>query len=153
MVIAGRITDKESDEQLDALNIKKQKLQDDLQRLEDYLQKMPNPKTIKNVAKMVNNKLTFGYSIAKRRAIAKNINTDYDNMTYEQKRALVETVFSGERPDGTRMGVYVTWKNNDWKFSIHGHFININDMTPITNWDFSDNAAHDFHRITKYASH
>ena len=41
-------------------------------------------------------------------------------------------VFGGYQPDGRRMGVYIEWdKNKNWKFHIHGHLIDEEDLPPM----------------------
>ncbi|MGE3804990.1 MAG: hypothetical protein AB7K24_09990, partial [Gemmataceae bacterium] len=62
------------------------------------------------------------------------VNMDFERMTIEDKRALLELVFSGKTADGRRHGVYVASipgqaKNRHKKFSyeIVGHLIRSDD--------------------------
>lgn len=47
----------------------------------------------------------------------------FSEMTWEEKRGLVQAVFGGKTPDGKRMGVYIAWNDDadDWTFDILGH--------------------------------
>jgi hypothetical protein len=63
---------------------------------------------------------------ARRRAIIRGVQ-DPEQMTWEQKRMLVEDVFGGTTPDGRRMGIYVTptdtertQKHRRWSYEIRG---------------------------------
>jgi hypothetical protein len=60
------------------------------------------------------------------------INSTYDKMSEDEKRALVELVFSGKTLDGKRMGVYIEWNEKGWKFNIHGHLIEEEGLIPLS---------------------
>lgn len=51
-------------------------------------------------------------------------------MTYDEKRALVELVFSSRTPEGKRMG----WTDKGWKFDIHGLLIDKQGLNPSTDY-------------------
>jgi hypothetical protein len=52
-------------------------------------------------------------------------------MTWDEKRALIASVFSGRTLEDQRMGVYIHWVDNKrWMFSIRGHVQTI-EMDPL----------------------
>jgi hypothetical protein len=60
-------------------------------------------------------------------------------MTWEEKRALAELVFSGKTSDGKRMGVYIEWidgqekkRRKQWKYTIRGHLIHEEGQIPMS---------------------
>src|SRR5262249_15116072 len=63
-------------------------------------------------------------------AKANAINSAWDDMTWEERRRLMELVFSGFMDDGHRMGVFVEWvdgqerkKHKLWNYRIRGHVV------------------------------
>ena len=89
-----------------------------------------------------------GISTARRRAILK---APLDEVTWDDRRALAQSVFGGTLPDGRRMGVYITWdekapktadhvatgRGKPWRYSMIGHLVNENGLLPFTD-DFLD---------------
>lgn len=125
-------------------------------RLHEYLQSTPDPNRIKFVAQNVSSKF-----LAKKRLIMRDKNKNFSAMSIEDKKALVEMVFSGNRPDGSRMGVYIKWdEKNNWSFSIHGHFIDIEGLKPLSEDvkkryfdDFTGGGHMQKELVTKSATH
>lgn len=98
-------------------------------------------------------------SPARRRAILK---APVNEVTWEDRRGLAQSVFGGTLPDGRRMGVYITWdddapktadhvatgRGKPWRYSVIGHLVNENGLLPFTD-DFLDARE----GLTKRSSH
>lgn len=65
------------------------------------------------------------YTSAKAVAKARHANLAFDEMTYAERRALCQSVFSGKLADGRRMGVWISWDatGKKWSYKIEGHLI------------------------------
>jgi len=130
-VVNDTITDSRADKELKVLNEKEQRLKTEQERLNENLEKLPDIDKVRAVSKKVASQ--FKCTNVKLMVKKKLANREFDKMTYGEKRALVETVFSGKTPDGKRMGVYIEWdKNKGWTFSIHGHLIDEGGLIPMS---------------------
>lgn len=154
------IAEVEVEEELNDLKIKKQNLLSEFENLNGALEKSPTPEKIKEMSEKVSKKLnrSVEQGSVRRRASAK----PYKKMTYEEKRALLELVFSGKMVDGRRMGVYIEWEApKKWKFDIHGHLINLEGLILMSEsrknirFDFDESGYGHKQKelVTKYASH
>ena len=132
LISKGAVTDKQAEKELQNLNERDSSLQSEYNRLCESLEKKPSPDAIKAMSKKTSKQFRsyqLKINTAKRTAGTK----PYNEMTYEEKRALIEMVFSGKMPDGRRMGVYIEWdKKGNWKFDIHGHLIDEQDLIPMS---------------------
>jgi DNA invertase Pin-like site-specific DNA recombinase len=131
LVTKGLLTERQTEKQLEELNQKELKLQSEQNRLEDSLENKPSRDVIKAMSKKVSNqfkKRSVRLGTIRRRAGAK----PYSKMTCEEKRALVELVFSDKTTDGKRMGVYIEWNKQGWTFNIHGHLIDEEGLLPMS---------------------
>jgi len=75
-------------------------------------------------------------------------------MSYEEKRQLCQTVFSGKTMDGKRMGVWIAWDETGkkWSYRIDGHFIDVSG--PIKKEGFVFGAApHQKDVVTNFADY
>jgi len=131
LIANGKIADSDAENQLDELKQKEISLQTKQQQINDSLENRPSPDKIKAVSRNVSAR--FGdYSLrvnTVRRAAA---HKPYDEMTYDEKRALMEMVFSSKTPDGQRMGVYIEWSEKGWKFDIRGQLIDEQGLIPLS---------------------
>ena len=126
-----KITESQAEKQLEELNQRESRLQVEHERLCSSLQNNPNPDKIKSMSKKVSTKFKRSVRLGsiRFRASAK----PYSEMTYEEKRALVELVFGGKMPNGKRMGVYLKMNSRkDWSFDIHGHLIDEEGLMPLS---------------------
>ncbi len=103
-----------------------------LQHILDQLDGVPSAESVHKAAE---------YASARMGALRASTN-DYHDMTWEEKRALVEMVFGGKTPDGSRCGVYISWKLGPnrkarWKYSIRGA-INETLRSPMKLRDLSE---------------
>lgn len=131
LIAKGILTDEQAEKQLNDLNRQEAKLTGDLERLQETLENVPSPETIKAVAEQVSStfkKYTGGRRLSSARVVAKvnYANKALDAMTWDDKRTFVEMVFSGKTLEGKRMGVYVEQRGDRrrWQYAIHGHLIN-----------------------------
>lgn len=80
-------------------------------------------------------------------------NIDYADMSWADKRSLVESVFGGTMPDGRRMGVYISWEpswdsapsshvavdaEKPWRYSLRGHLVEGDGLLPFTSTFLAD---------------
>lgn len=131
LVANGSITERDATNQLNELKQKEMSLQNKQQQINDSLGNRPDPDKIKAVSKKVSAQFrdcSLRVNTVRRAAAHK----PYDEMTYDEKRALVEMIFSSKTPDGQRMGVYIEWSEKGWKFDIHGQLIDEQGLTPLS---------------------
>ncbi len=123
-IAKGTISDKHAEGQLQDLNKREVTLADESDRLQKQLAGTLSPTVRSRLAEqMVDTRRRAG---SRRRDISLSAE-DPKQMTYEQKRMLVEDIFSGTMLDGRRMGVYVTpidtgrnTKSKRYRYRIHG---------------------------------
>jgi site-specific DNA recombinase len=132
-VVKGTVDEEEADRQLDKSKERRDRLQEERNRLAGGVEGIPEPGEIKRKSKQVSDSINA--LIGKH---AHTVNRDFLGMSYEDKRALVEMVFSGNTPDGKRFGVYVeAMKKADGgysklhRYTIHGHFVNYEGFFPM----------------------
>lgn len=60
----------------------------------------------------------------------------FKTMTYEDKRALMQTVFAGKDMEGHRYGVYMKEKGGEWCFEMRGKLIPFGGLYPVNrDWE------------------
>lgn len=130
LVAKDTITDAQAEKQLTDLQQRESKLRTELERLSVHLENLPTAKEIQAITTAVSGKYGNKKSTARRRVIEHPINHGFDNMTWEEKRALVESVFGGKDEEGKRLGVYLlpyegesTNQPKQWSYLIKGHLI------------------------------
>lgn len=131
----GLIPDDEADERLTRLRETDFRLAEELERLGESIENVPSLETVKETAAKVVEQFKpkpkqRKIAGARKAAAINSADTDFNAMTWEEKRQLTEMVFSGKTLTGKRMGVYVRPAQGDnarshrkWEFTIHGHFI------------------------------
>jgi site-specific DNA recombinase len=136
--IDGTFTEDEVKEKQAELKEQEQRYREELHRLRDIVASRPTRDRIEETAQQVAKKFAkYGFSgVAKvgsgvgvRSMLkAKLANRAFEKMSWSDKRALLQMVFSGKRPDGHRMGVFVEWLDSgQCRYSIHGHLIDESD--------------------------
>ncbi len=141
----GTVSETDAEKQLDELKEKEEHHLSELHRLQDSLENAPSSESIRDFATAIAKQVkTSGkrsserrYNSAVRTAELKSIDRDYSSMTWDQKRALVKTVFNGTQLDGKRMGVYIRWTEEksgpqQWTYAIYGNLIHRNGSLPIS---------------------
>jgi hypothetical protein len=123
-IARGTVTDEQAEGQLSGLSKREVVLAEEADRLRQRLTDTLSPADRK---RLVGHVVAARQRIsARRRAIIRGVQ-DPEQMTWEQKRMLVEDVFGGTTPDGRRMGIYVTptdtertQKHRRWSYEIRG---------------------------------
>ena len=124
-VCDGIFTKEQIQAKSDKLNERETVLATERERLSDSLVNIPSSKNIKKASRNISIRM----GSVKRRAMAKL----FTEMTYEEKRALLEMVFSEKTADGRRMGIYVSWTEpKKYTFDIHGTLIDKEDLLPLS---------------------
>jgi DNA invertase Pin-like site-specific DNA recombinase len=132
------ITERDATNQLNEMKQREISLQTKQQQIKDSLGNRPDPDKVKAVSKKISAQFN-NYSLrlnTMRLNTIKRIasNKPYSKMTYDEKRALVEMVFSSRTPEGKRMGVYIEFTDKGWKFDIHGLLIDKQGLNPSTDY-------------------
>lgn len=123
LVTKGTITDTDAEDELSALAKREQGHHEELSRLEECLANVPTKELMHAVAGRVSAKFT---------ALRHHANASLDDMTWDDRRLLCQTVFGGNLPDGRRMGVYISWdEDKQWRYTIRGHLIDELDQLPF----------------------
>ncbi len=138
LIIKEKLTESQASKELDKLQVREVKLTIEQQRLQQNQENNPTAEQIKEVSEKVSKqfKRSVRVSTAKRRSISK---AWFEKMTYEDKRNLCETIFSGRNTDGSRMGIYIEWDNKGrWSFDIRGHLIDKGNLLSDTTFNFDE---------------
>jgi DNA invertase Pin-like site-specific DNA recombinase len=136
-IARGSITDAQAEKQLTELRRREDRIRDELERLGQHLDNVPVADTIAATAREVAKRFRKRVS-ARKRVIKSEINHNFDAMTWEDKRALAETIVAGKLPDGRRMGIYITSVDGQqgkqrrrWNYRIHG-LIDVEGYFPLS---------------------
>lgn len=135
------IPDRDATDKLEELKTREQRLTDKRTQLEDELRHIPSPESVKAASKHIARRFRT-YTNASERARLIHINTAFDEMTYAEKRELCEMVFNGERVNGSRMGIGITWSKDGgkWKYQIEGRLISEIGLTNSQRLQFDGSA-------------
>ena len=117
LYMKGTITEGQADKEILPVREQLKMLNNVLEQTSESIADLPNAKTIQSTAKLIADK--------------RYLNHNYDEMSFEDKRALCEMVFSGKTPDGRRMGIYFKFGKKP-SFSLHGHFVNEEGIPVLT---------------------
>jgi hypothetical protein len=125
LVDDGAVSHEEIKTKLGDLSEREQKWSDKLAQLDVVLGYLPSKDAIKAKSAQIADQFKRKYSNVRLAAKIRLANHAFDAMTYEEKRQLCQTVFSGKTADGRRMGVWLTWDKTGkkWRYEIHGHLI------------------------------
>ncbi len=147
------IDDDEASAKLRQLNEEKSRIQADISRLNCQIEEMPSTSEIRKagsrLAKRWPQKVSF-----RRHMLLQEAN-EFENMTWDEQRKLVEAVFSGDSPDGRPMGLYIypiegqqKHRQKKWRFQLLGHVPNFAHLRDR----MDSNLLEDFQCVTQYAS-
>jgi site-specific DNA recombinase len=141
----GKITDDEANRVLADSEKKLARSQEELGRLDDSLHNVPSPEVIKVTADQVATvfrKHRIDGAKVKLNAKIIHANHAFDEMSWEEKRHLVELVFSGTTSDGKRMGIYISAidgeggrqykRGKKQRYTIRGHLIQDEGWFPLS---------------------
>jgi hypothetical protein len=122
-VLKGTISEHDATPKLTKQKEKIERLEIELSRVEDQLAHIPDENAVRQVSKKIAGRFRL-FADSKRAMKISDANRAYEKMTWEEKRALCQMVFSGRAGHGTKLGVSVIWKTSKkWKYRIEGHFI------------------------------
>ena len=124
LIVKGTISEGSANTQLEKLKEREGKLGVERTRLDDELAHVPSKPAIVGVSKQVAARFRQ-YTNARAVAKGRHANTEFGEMTYNERRELCQTVFSGKTAEGSRMGVWIAWDKagRKWGYRIEGHLI------------------------------
>jgi DNA invertase Pin-like site-specific DNA recombinase len=136
LVGKGVVTEEEAEGQLSELRERKQRLTAELDSVAAVLSNLPTPGMVKAFGVTVAGKFRQ-YLDARKLAKRQCANTLPERATWEEKRGLMELVFSGEQTDGNRLGVYIEWvegqearRRKSWSYHVRGRLIDVAGTVP-----------------------
>ena len=112
-IAKGLITDNEAASSMNELRDRERLLTQEIDKITPQLENIPSEKAIRRKAQLIQSVLRKVYSRG----------SELMEMTYEEKRELVQRAFAGKNSEGQRLGVYVQKTENPdrpWVFSIKG---------------------------------
>ena len=133
-----KISEKEAETELDDVNEQITNQNAKLIKIKSQLENRPTQKEIKLTSKKVASVFRkLKLSSAKRTESARHANHSYEEMTWQDKRDLLEYVFSGLDKDDNRLGVYITFVDSKggpykWEYKICGQLIEKEGFGPMT---------------------
>jgi len=115
---------------------REQAVQTKLRALQEKIGNLPSSTTLREVAEAVSSRFRTSPILIAKKKLA---NHNFEDMTWDEKRALAERVFSGKTEDGKRMGVYIEWidgqeqrRRKRWKYQVRGHLIHVEGQVPMS---------------------
>jgi DNA invertase Pin-like site-specific DNA recombinase len=145
-IARGTISEEDAAEERADLREREAALLADKERLQATLANVPTKQEVEQVAKRVT-RLFRPHVDVKLNLEVDHANSDFDGMSWEDRRALAQMVFAGKTLDGLRRGVYVEraegmrrkQKNQRWRFHLLGRLVDLKGEAPDT-WDAADRA-------------
>lgn len=126
LVVKDVLTDEQAESQLSALNQRESILRAEMDKLTAQLESIPDEEAIRCYVEKIGSTI-FVYDDNLNEHPGGNDLGTFLQMTYADKRRLVETVFSKPLADGKPAGVYVSLdptpgrgRSRNWRFSIKG---------------------------------
>jgi DNA invertase Pin-like site-specific DNA recombinase len=115
-ITEGTVSKSQARSKMDELNSREQHLADELDKTAEILANIPSADERKGIAHSIVRAAT--------RAVA---NRQFDRMSWQEQRTLVQMVLGGKSPDGKRHGVYISWvdgqenkRKRKWGYRIEG---------------------------------
>jgi site-specific DNA recombinase len=143
LVNRGKATIDEASTLLDDSQKRIKGMEQKLTQLVVSAARVPSVAQVKEIARIVASKFKrVPKSVVRANAAIGVANSDYVNMTWEDKRELLKRVFGGQLPDGRRAGIYLEWPaKNDGKtvrFTIQGLCLSgsLDDATKVIDLDY-----------------
>jgi hypothetical protein len=126
------IPEDEAERELEDLKDREARQRIELQGLQDSLENVPTPAAIQAVAQQISGSFRLTAKI-------KHANRALEEMTWDDRRALAQMVFSGTRAEGGRLGVYIESSDEQakrrdkrWQYRIFGHLIHERGQLPMS---------------------
>lgn len=126
LIEKGSLTEEQAETKLAGLQEREELLTTELDRVLTSIENVPTPEDIKATAEEVVRRFAKPKVSARKRLKIREAN-QFDQMTWEDKRGLIELVFNGTCPDGYPMGIYIepikgqeNYRQKKWAFTIRG---------------------------------
>jgi len=132
LVLQGKTTEEEAGTLLEASKEKVLALEEELRQLEASLVNVPSVVAVKDAASQVASRFKrVSKAFTRLNAATGVANSDFGRMTWQQKRALVQDVFSGKDMGGKRLGVYIERAEGGFRYTIRGQLITQTGRLPM----------------------
>ena len=121
----GIITDDEAKKVMEELREEEELLKSELSAIDEKLNSVPDKEVVSRKAALMKRVIQSYYGSPQRLL----------EMSFEEKRKLLQAVFDGKTPEGKRYGVYIRKRDNEkhpWEFEIIGNFVKIEDFLPMS---------------------
>tara|TARA_R110001592_G_scaffold8400_4_gene46009 strand:+ start:3478 stop:4626 length:1149 start_codon:yes stop_codon:yes gene_type:complete len=126
LIEKGSLTEEQAETKLAGLQDREYLITAELERVLVSIENIPNPEDIKATAEEVARRFSRPKLSARRHLKIREAN-QFDQMTWEDKRGLIELVFDGTFSDGRPMGIYIkpiegqeNHRQKIWAFTIRG---------------------------------
>jgi hypothetical protein len=126
-ITEGTVTKHEAGKKMDELREREQFLADEQDKTADMLRSIPSADELKETARKIAGTFRRSYYEPRERIVTRLANCQFDKMTWDEQRSLVQMVFSGKSPEGQRHGVYISWvdgqenkRKKKWGYRIVG---------------------------------
>ncbi|MFH5803327.1 recombinase family protein [Alienimonas sp. DA493] len=129
LILDDKVTEEQAAARLDKANADEAKLREELNAVNRQLTAVPNPDGVRAAAEAACDAwgARVGVVSARRRMVQHKAAYDFEALSPEDRRALVEMVFVGRTPDGNPAGVYVEpipgqkpRRPKRWRFHLRG---------------------------------
>jgi hypothetical protein len=145
LVLQGKTTEEEAGTLLEASKEKVLALEEELRQLEASLVNVPSVVAVKDAASQVASRFKrVSKAFTRLNAGTGVANSDFGRMTWQQKRALVQDVFSGKDMGGKRLGVYIERAEGGFRYTIRGQLITRTGRLPMDAKDADDMVDPDY---------
>jgi len=127
LALKGVIEDSDLKEKMTRLRERESLLKDQIAGIKQKLCNIPSAETVGQKADLLKSHIESIYSSG----------LEFAEMDFDEKRKLLQLAFTGQDPDETRPGVYITKDGeNDWSFEIKGVIpgTTIRDFLPLEAW-------------------
>ncbi len=126
LIEKGSLTEEQAEAKLAGLQDREELLTTELDQVLVSIENVPTPEDIKATAEEVVRRFSKPKVSARKRLRIREAN-QFDKMTWEDKRGLIELVFEGTFSDGRPMGIYIepiegqeNHRQKKWAFTIRG---------------------------------
>jgi site-specific DNA recombinase len=126
-ITEGTVSKSQARQKMDELNSREQHLADELDKTAAILANIPTSEQVKETATRIAGKFKRRYYEPRERIATRLANCQFDKMTWDEQRSLVQMVVGGKSTEGRRHGVYISWidgqenkRRKKWGYRIEG---------------------------------
>jgi DNA invertase Pin-like site-specific DNA recombinase len=130
----GTLRDDQIKEEMDSREEEERAISVEIEKLKSKLETSPSANEIEETGKKVRRKFKrFGDSIkiAHMKSFY-NCFVHFQQMSYDEKKEMMQSFFAGKDEDQKRRGVYIFKDGDKWSFEIRGIMGNIKNNLPLT---------------------